>query len=73
MNMSDLVDDAQKHIDAAQDEAIRLARRRAAMLPIAVPGDCDICGEYNGSLRRGVCPPCLDKWKDRIHDIIPAY
>jgi len=38
-------------------------RERAAAIPVGVPGECDLCGEWSGRLVCGVCAPCRDKHK----------
>lgn len=46
-------------------EAADLAkiRRKAAAIPVGVPGECDLCGEESGRLVNGVCATCRDKYK----------
>lgn len=46
-------------------EAADLAeiRRKAAVIPVGTPGECDLCGEESGRLVRGVCARCRDLHK----------
>lgn len=31
--------------------------------PHLTPGDCDLCGEWSGTLRDGVCAGCVEFYK----------
>ena len=43
--------------------AVDAVRRRAAKIPVGVPGECDLCGEWSGRLVFAACAPCRDKYK----------
>lgn len=60
--MADDVDITQARIEILEAAEIAAVRERASKIPAGVPGECDLCGEWNGRLVKGVCAPCRDKY-----------
>jgi hypothetical protein len=54
----DEVDRAQRHSEVELEAAIAAAR--GVEIPVGVPGECDLCGEWTGRLVEGLCAPCRD-------------
>jgi len=61
--MSDEADLGSEREQEDTARAVAAARATAANIPVGVPGDCDLCGEWNGRLVEGACSPCRDKYK----------
>ena len=61
--MADEADISQVSIEILEASGVAAVRERAAKIPVGVPGECDLCGEWSGRLVRGVCAPCRDKHK----------
>lgn len=60
--MADDIDSANDLAQAERDRGLREAQTRAQQIPVGVPGDCGLCGEWSGRLVGGTCASCRDKW-----------
>lgn len=60
---TDPIDAADYFIESVIDDGVAEAMRRAAEIPVGVPGDCDHCGETFARLVNGACGFCRDRYQ----------
>lgn len=63
------MDDADKaapRIEAYVTDALGVASRAVAAMPVGEPGECNGCGDYFRRTVEGYCGRCRDKFKDLI-------
>lgn len=58
----DDIDIANKRTQEELDSIIKAHLESVPPMPVGKPGDCDICGRWNGRLVLGACSPCRDKY-----------
>lgn len=58
----DEIDIASKQAQEELDHTIKAYLESAPPMVKGEPGDCDLCGYWNGRLVGGACSPCRDKY-----------
>ena len=61
-NNGDEADRASYFIESVVDDHVKEAMRRAAEIPVGIPGECSYCGEESARLVNAACAPCLDRY-----------
>ncbi len=59
----DDIDYINERTQADEENAISEARKRAALIPIGAPGECEYCGFEFERLVGGACGRCRDEFK----------
>ena len=58
----DEADMAAPRIEAYVTDALGVASRAVAAMPVGEPGESSGCGEMSGCLVNGYCAPCRDRY-----------
>lgn len=58
----DEADRADYYRESVIDDHVKEAMRKAAEIPVGIPGECTYCGEESARLVNAACAPCRDRY-----------